>query len=149
MPLEQIGESVGVVSAGAPVAVSGFGRFPSFGDLVGELFHQGSAEFRAAVLNRVLEAMRPSLVSEVLGQDYLPGLQVLLGNGRTEVTPEEADRVATEELEQMAEQGAALDPHLVERFNELLAENSRLFYEQFGGTPINTALSGIANRLCG
>jgi hypothetical protein len=94
---------------------------PPFGQMVSQMFGQSNGPQRAGILNQLLGAAGSSgLAGSVMG-----GLSSML-QGRTSVTPEEAQQVPSEAVQNLAEHAKRQDPSVVDRASEFYAQHPTL-----------------------
>jgi hypothetical protein len=121
---------------------------PPFAQMVGQLFRNSDGAQRAGLLNTLLSAAGPALLSQVMGQGGVPGLQGILQSGQTQVTPQQAEQVAPEAVEQIAARAETQDQSIVDRLSEFYAENPALV-KTLGAAAVTFALSHLAKRRMG
>jgi hypothetical protein len=80
-----------------------------FGQMLGTLFGNSNGQQRAGILNKLLDAAGPG----VLASGGLSSLAGLLGGGNN-VTPEQANQIPTETVQQLAEHAEKQNPSIVE-----------------------------------
>lgn len=119
---------------------------PAFGDMLGSLFSQSSGEQKAGILNQLLAAVPPGTVQSLLGSGAAGGaLASVLQSGTTSVTPEQAQQVSAEAVQQLAASAEKHDPSIVDTASQFYAEHSTLV-KTLGGTAMTMVLSHIAQR---
>jgi len=89
---------------------------PAFGQMLSTLFSNSNGQQRAGILNELLGAAGPAGAG-ILGN--------LLG-GRTQVTPEQAQNVPPEAVNQLAEHAQQNDPSIVDRAGNFYAQHPTL-----------------------
>jgi hypothetical protein len=94
---------------------------PPFGQMLGTLFGNSNGEQRAGILNTLLGAIGPSM----LASGGLSRLAGLLGGGNN-VTPEQADQVPPETVQQLAEDAEKQDPSIVDQASAFYAQHPTL-----------------------
>jgi hypothetical protein len=90
---------------------------PAFTEMVGNLFRQSNPQQRAGLLNQLLGAAPGGLGSLASG-----GLATLL-EGRSQVTPEQAEALPAESVEQLAQQAQQNNPSIVDQVSRFYAEH--------------------------
>ena len=118
---------------------------PPFAQMVGQLFSQSDSHQRAGLLNTLIGAAGPGLLSQVLGGGGASGLAGLLGSGRTQFTPEEADQVPPDVVQQLAAHAEQRDPSVLDMIGNFYAEHPDLV-KGLGGGALAVALSRLAGR---
>jgi hypothetical protein len=109
-----------------------------FGSMVGQLFGQSSAAQQAGVLNQLIAAAGPALLSSaaggVLGQLMAPGTHQL--------TPEQASYLKPADVEQIAAEAERADPGVVDRIGHFYAEHPTLI-KTLGSAALAIALAKL------
>ena len=112
---------------------------PAFGNMVGSLFGQSNGEQKAGMLNQLIAAVGPSTVAQMAGGGALASL---LGGGASQVTPQQAQNISPEVVQQIATHAEKTDPSIVDRASAFYAEHSTLV-KTLGGAWV-THLEGGA-----
>jgi hypothetical protein len=131
---------------------------PDFGQMAANLFSNSGGQQRAGILNTLLRAAGPALISQVIsragssggasgGGGGLSSLIGLLGGGggQQEITPEQAEQVSPEAVKEIAEQAHQQDPSIIDRVSEFYAQHPTLI-KTLGAAALTIALSKIAQR---
>ena len=121
---------------------------PAFGQMAGQLFGQSSGPQRANILNTLIATLGPSLVAQFLSRGGSAGLASMLGGGQTEITPEQAEQVSPEEVQEIAARAEQKDPSIIDTFSNFYAEHPTLI-KTLGGVALTVALAKIAQRHSG
>jgi hypothetical protein len=79
-------------------------RTPPFGQMLGQLFGQSGGQQRANILNTLIATLGPTLVAQLLSRRGASGLAGLLGGGQHQITPEQAEQVPPEAVQEIAAQ---------------------------------------------
>lgn len=126
---------------------------PDFGQMAAQLFNNSSGQQRASILNTLLRVAGPMILSQVLsrragtvggsGLSSLIGL--LSGGGQTEVTPEQAEQIPAEAVEEIAAQAEKKDPSVIDQVSNFYAEHPTLV-KTLGAAALTIALAKIAQR---
>jgi len=114
---------------------------PAFGSLIGNLFGQSNGEQRAGVLNNLIGALGPGALSQIAGGGALASL---LG-GAKEITPEQAQNVSPEVVQQLATHAEKTDPSIVDRASAFYAQHPTLV-KTLGGAAMSIVLAKVAQR---
>jgi hypothetical protein len=114
---------------------------PAFGSLIGNLFGQSNGEQRAGVLNNLIGALGPGALSQIAGGGALASL---LG-GAKEITPEQAQNVSPEVVQQLATDAEKTDPSIVDRASAFYAQHPTLV-KTLGGAAMSIVLAKVAQR---
>ena len=128
---------------------------PPFGNMLGQLFGQSGGHERASILNTLLAAVGPTVISQVLqrsggggGGGALGPLAGILGGGQREITPEQAAQVSPEAITEVAAAAEQRDPSVIDRISEVYAEHPTLI-KTLGGAALAVALAKVAERQYG
>jgi hypothetical protein len=127
---------------------------PDFGQMAANLFSNSGSTQRAGILNTLLRAAGPTILSQVLsrggGNVGSPGgigglLDKLRGGHQPEVTPEQAEQISPEAVQQIAQQAQDKDPSIIDRVSDFYAEHPTLI-KSLGAAALTIALAKIAQR---
>ncbi|HMK60599.1 MAG TPA: hypothetical protein VK452_05570 [Dissulfurispiraceae bacterium] len=98
---------------------------PPFEQMVSGLFGKSSSDQKAGLINKLLEALGPAGVSQVLGSTGgLGNLGGLLSAGK--VTPEQADQISPDAVQSLAQHAAKQNPSVVDTAASFYAQHSTL-----------------------
>lgn len=99
---------------------------PPFGQMLSQLFNQSNPEQKAGLLNKVIAALGPGGVSQVLaGAGGLGGLAGALSGGGP-VTPAQAEQVSPEQVEVLAQHAEKKNPSIVDAAAGFYAQHPTL-----------------------
>jgi hypothetical protein len=115
---------------------------PAFGNLVGSLFSQSSGEQKAGVLNQLLASVGPTAMAQLAGGGALASL---LGSGAKEITPQQAQGISPEVVQQIADHAQKADPSIVDKASAFYAQHTTLV-KTLGGAALSIALAKVAER---
>ncbi len=115
---------------------------PAFGSLVGNLFNQSSGEQKAGMLNQLLASVGPSALTQLVGGGALAGL---LGGGAKQLTPDQAEKVSPDLVQQIAVHAEKNDPSIVDKASAFYAQHPTLI-KTLGGAALSIALAKVAER---
>jgi hypothetical protein len=118
---------------------------PPFSQMLGELFSRSDNQQRAGILNTLIGALGPTLLSQVLARGGASGLAGILSGGQQQVTPEQAAQVPPEAVQQAAEAAEQKDPSVIDMISNVYAEHPTLI-KTLGGAALTIALAKIADR---
>ena len=126
---------------------------PDFGQMAAQLFSNSSGQQRAGILNTLIGAVGPMVLSQILsrransnGGSGLSSLIGLLSGGQqTEVTPEQAQQIPAEAVQEIAAQAEKQDPSVIDQVSNFYAEHPTLV-KTLGAAALTIALSQIAQR---
>jgi hypothetical protein len=94
---------------------------PPFPEMLGNLFSHSDGQQRAGILNQLLSSVGGGAgASGILGS-----LSGLLGGG-SQVTPEQAQEVSPEAVQQLAQHAQNKDPSIVEKASEFYSQHPTL-----------------------
>ncbi len=94
-------------------------RTPPFSQMLGHLFGQSSGEQKAGLLNQLFAVTPSSLASEVLGKFGV-------GGGTRQITPQQAEKIPPEAVQQLAERAEHHDPSVIDRVSSFYSEHPNL-----------------------
>ena len=113
---------------------------PAFGNLVSGLFSQSTGDQKAGVLNQLLSSVGPGALAQLAGGGALASL---LGGGATQVTPEQAQNISPELVQQLANHAEKADPSIVDKASAFYAQHTTLV-KTLGGAALSIALAKVA-----
>jgi uncharacterized protein YbjQ (UPF0145 family) len=116
---------------------------PPFGNMLGQLFGQSNGVQRASILNTLMSTLGPTVISQILANRGASGLAGFLGGGQSEVTPEMADQVPPEAVQEIAAQAEQKDPSIIDMASNFYAEHPTLV-KSLGGAALTIALARVA-----
>jgi hypothetical protein len=114
---------------------------PAFGSLVGNLFSHSNGEQKAGLLNHLIASVGPSSLSQMAGGGVLSNL---LG-GAGQISPQQAENVSPDLVEQIATHAEKKDPSIVDKASEFYAQHPTLV-KTLGGAALSIALAKVAER---
>lgn len=130
----------GALSQGLAAAFNS-SETPAFGQLAAQLFGNSNPDQKAGLLNTLLSAAGPALAggagASLLGQ--------LAGGGQRPLSPDEADQVSPEIVQQMAAHAEKHDSSIVDTVSNFYSEHPTLV-KTLGGAVLAVALGKLANR---
>jgi hypothetical protein len=135
---------------------------PEFAQMASQLFGRGSGSQRAHMLNTLLATVGPLVLQQMLArrqrgpstgtgqQQQGGGLGDVLGNilrgdGASKITPEAADQVTAQEVEDIAREAEKKDPSVIDRISEVYAHQPQLL-KVLGGAALAIALGRMAQK---
>lgn len=133
---------------------------PEFGQMAANLFSNSGGQQQAGILNTLLRAAGPTIISQVLsrmgnsggggssssgGGGGLGGILEMLRGGQQEVTPEQAAQIPPEAVQEIAQQAHDKDPSIIDRVSDFYAEHPTLV-KSLGAAALTIALAQIAKR---
>lgn len=115
---------------------------PAFGQLVAKLFANSNPDQKAGMLNRLTSSVSPSMLAEVLSGAGLSGLAAEAG---ARLTPDQAQKLSPEAVQQLAAHAEKASPSIVDSLSSFYAQHSSLV-KTLGGSVLTVALAKIAER---
>jgi len=113
---------------------------PAFGNLVGNLFNNSSAEQKAGILNQLVASVGPGVLSQIAGSALSTRLS---GTESRQITPDQAQQVPPELVQQLATHAEKSDPTIVNKASALYAQHPTLV-KTLGGAALTVALAKVA-----
>lgn len=114
---------------------------PAFGQLASQLFGNSNGQQKAGMLNALLAAAGPALMSGAAGGL----LSRLAGGGQRPLTPQEAEQVSPDVVNQLAAHAEKHDPSVVDQISGFYAQHPTLV-KSLGGAVLAVTLAKLANR---
>jgi hypothetical protein len=115
---------------------------PAFGQMLSTMFNNSTAEQKSGMLNQLLASVNPAVVTQLLSA---AGLSGLVGAGQTQVTPQQAQQIPAEIVQQIATHAQAANPSVVDAVSSFYAQHSSLI-KSLGGAALTIALAKVAER---
>lgn len=132
--------------AGGLAAAFRSNQTPAFGDMVSSLFSQSNGEQKAGMLNQLMSSLPPGAMQSLLASGAGGGaLAGLLQSGSANVTPEQAQQVSPEAIQQLAATAEKHDPSIIDTASQFYAQHSTLV-KTLGGMAMTLALAHIAEK---
>jgi hypothetical protein len=116
------------------------GETPPFAQMIGSLFSNSDGQQRAGILNELLSAVGPGMLSS----GALAGLGGLLRGGNS-ITPEEATRVPPQAVQQLAEHAEKQNPSIVDQASQFYAQHPTLV-KTIGASALALVMSHLSRR---
>jgi hypothetical protein len=107
---------------------------PPFPQMLGQLFGQAAPEQRAGLLNTLMGAVGPQLLSHFIG-----------GGGQRGYSPEQASQVSPRAIEQLAAQAESHNPGIIDQVSGYFAQHPDLI-RTLGSGGLAAVLGGFAGR---
>lgn len=130
---------------------------PEFGQMTANLFNNSNPQQQAGLLNMLLRYAGPAVLGKVLGGGGgaaagggggLSDLINIFRGGQQEVTPEVAQQIPPDAVQQIADKAQKEDPSIIDRISDFYAEHPTLV-KTLGTAALTIALSKIAQRQFG
>jgi hypothetical protein len=149
-PAPDVHQHFDQVAAAAPTSVIAEGlaaafrsdQTPAFGQMLTTLFNNSSGEQKAGLLNQLMGSMNPAMLSQVLGG---AGLGSLLAAGGGKVTPEQAQNISPDAMQQIAAHAEKANPSIVDSVSSFYAQHTTLV-KTLGGAALSVALAKVAQH---
>ena len=117
-------------------------KTPAFGQMLSSLFSNSSGDQKVGMINQLLTSVSPSILTQILSGAGLAGL---LGAGKTQLTPDQAQKLSPEVVQQLATHAQSSNPSVVESVSNFYAQHPTLV-KTLGGAALTVALAKIAER---
>ena len=114
---------------------------PAFGNIVSSLFAQSSGDQKAGMLNQLLASVGPGTLAQLAGGGALASL---LG-GATQVTPQQAQNISPDLVQQLATHAEKADPSIIDKASAFYAQHTTLV-KTLGGAALSIAIAKVAER---
>lgn len=111
---------------------------PPFGQMLGQLFSRSNPEQKAGLLNQLFSQSPGALAAEVAG----------LFGGARQVTPEQAEQVSPQKLQELAGKAQQQDPSIVDRASEFYSQHPGIV-KTLGVGVLTFAVSHIVGGMRG
>ncbi len=132
------------------------GQTPPFAQMAAQLFGNSGGQQQAGVLNALLGAVGPAVLSQIGAGKGGSILASLLGGGGTSapgspaggdttVTADQAAQISPEIVKQLAEHAEKTDPSIVDRLSQIYSEHPDLI-KTLGGAALTIAIAKVAQR---
>ena len=132
--------------AGGLAAAFRSDQTPPFGDMVANLFSRSSGEQQAGLLNTLIAAAGPTLVSQILSRSGGGfDLTRILDGGQSEVAPEQVRQIPPDAVATIAAHAEKQDPSIVDEISSFYAQHPTLV-KSLGGTALSIALAKVAQQ---
>ncbi|MEO8044894.1 MAG: hypothetical protein ABI674_08300 [Spartobacteria bacterium] len=130
--------------AGGLAAMFHSDQTPPFAQMIGQLFSNSNGAQRANLLNTLLSSGAGAGILAQLAKSAGLSLPSGLG-GAAPITPEAAEKIPTDAVQQAAAQIEQHDPSIIERVSEIYAQHPTLV-KTLGAAAMAIAMSHLANR---
>lgn len=114
---------------------------PPFGQMLSTLFSNSNGQQRAGILTQLLGAVGPGL----LGSGALGSLAGLFRGGQPQVTPEQANQIPPEKVQELAEHAEKQNPSIVDQAGEFYAQHPTLV-QALGAGSLALIMSHLSRR---
>jgi len=117
-------------------------KTPAFGEMLSTLFNNSSGDQKAGMINQLLSSVPPGTLTQVLSGAGLAGL---IGAGKPQLTPDQAQKVSPEAVQQLAAHAQKTNPSVVDSVSTFYAQHTTLI-KTLGGAALTVALAKVAER---
>jgi hypothetical protein len=117
---------------------------PPFANMLGQLFGNSSGTQRASILNTLLATAGPALMSGAGSSGGLGQLAGLLQGGG-QVSPQQAEQIQPQAVEELAKAAEKHDPSVIDRVSDFYSEHPGLV-KTLGAAALAVAMSGMAKQ---
>jgi hypothetical protein len=117
-------------------------KTPAFGQMLSSLFSNSTGDQKVGMINQLLTSVSPSILTQILSGAGLAGL---LGAGKTQLTPDQAQKLSPEVVQQLATHAQSSNPSVVDSVSNFYAQHPTLV-KTLGGAALTVALAKIAER---
>ncbi|HEY0376261.1 MAG TPA: hypothetical protein VGC87_04820 [Pyrinomonadaceae bacterium] len=130
---------------------------PEFGQMTANLFNNSNPQQQAGLLNMLLRYVGPGILSRITGGGGASSagggglsdlINIFKGGGQQQVTPEQAQQIPPEAVEQIAEHAQKQDPSIIDRISDFYSEHPTLV-KSLGAAAMTILLSRIAQKQFG
>ncbi len=116
---------------------------PDFSQMLGGLFSNSNGSQKAGIVNQLLASAGPGLLSQLTAGGAGGSLAALLAGGASQLTPEQAQSISPEALQQLAAHAEKSDPSLIDKASAFYSEHPALI-KTLGGAALTIALAKMA-----
>lgn len=116
-------------------------KTPAFGQMLSTLFNNSNGDQKAGMINHLLSSVSPSTLTQVLSGAGLAGLM----GGATQITPDQAQKLTPDTVQQLATHAQKSNPSVVETVSSFYAQHTTLV-KTLGGAALSVALAKVAER---
>jgi hypothetical protein len=128
---------------------------PPFPQMASQLFGRANGTQRANILNMLLTTVGPLVVQQILarrqrgtpasGQGGVLGQILRGGSGAPQVTPEAADQLDPQDVEEIAKEAEKKDPSVIDKISQVYAQQPQLV-KMLGGAALAIVLGRMAQK---
>ena len=122
---------------------------PSFGDMIGSLLGGSNTQQRTGLLNQLIQAVGPAVLSGVAGGALgrlIQGFQNQSTSAQPTLTPAQVDQLTPQQLKEIAVAAEKKDPTVLDKVGSFYAQYPDLV-KMLGGAALAIALGQMANRM--
>jgi hypothetical protein len=119
---------------------------PPFGQMVGQLFAQGTPDQQAGMLKQLLGSLSPAALTALAGSGALGTLAAGSSVTPAAISAQQASQLTPAQVEQIAAHAEQQNPTVIDAMSNFYAQHSTLV-KTLGGAALTIALAKIANRM--
>ena len=125
-------------------AALGSGGAGGFAQMASQLFNSGApGDHQASMLNTLLSAVGPEVLQQFAGNNAGSMLGSLIGNGQTQVTPDQAAQIPADEVAALAQHVHQNNPGVIGQIGELYSQHPEAV-KSLGSEALTFAMQHIA-----
>jgi hypothetical protein len=94
---------------------------PAFGQMLSTLFANSNGEQKAGMLNQLLSYVNPATLTQIMSG---AGLTSLVGGTATQLTPDQAQKVSPEVVQQLASHAEKTNPSIIDSLSSFYVQHS-------------------------
>ena len=117
-------------------------KTPAFAEMLSTLFNNSNGDQKAGVVNQLLSSVSPDILKQVLSGAGLAGL---LGSANTPLTPDQAQQLSPQVVQQLATNAEKSNPSVIDSVSNFYAQHTTLV-KTLGGAALTIALAKVAER---
>jgi hypothetical protein len=117
-------------------------KTPAFGQMLSTLFNNSTGDQKAGMINKLLSSVSPSTLTQVLSGAGLAGL---LSGGNAQLTPDQAQQISPEAIQQLATNAQKANPSVVDAVSVFYSQHTTLI-KTLGGAALSVALAKVAEK---
>ena len=141
--LNQVAEEAPTdVLAKGLAAAFGSDQTPAIGNMAGELFGQSNGAQKAGMLNQLLAALGPTVMSGLAGGV----LGRILQPNQTQITPEQAQQLSPQQVQDVVNHANEVHPGVADQLGQFYAQHRGLL-NTLGGIAATVALMKMKDHM--
>ena len=117
---------------------------PPLGQMVRDVFSRADPHQQAGMLNQILGSLNPGALGGLGG--VLGGLAQQIGGGHVQVSPQQAQQIPPDQVQDLANRAEQHNPGIFDRLSEFYAQHPDLV-KTLGSAALTIALAKMANRM--
>lgn len=115
---------------------------PPIGEMVAKMFGQSNGDQQAGLLNKLLGALGPTVLSGLAGGV----LGKIMNPGQTQLTPEQAQQVSPQQVKEIVNHANDTNPGVADQLGEYYAQHKGLI-NTLGGIAATVAMMKMKDHL--